>query len=319
MPVLAELEPMVARVNRLRDEEAAGLPLPLTDRREQIHRGMSQRLAAVALPAPPGGVREDHVVAVDGGEVRVRVYRPGASSVTLPVHVYVHGGGWWLGTLDHRDQVCGWRAANVDCVVVSVEHRLAPEHRFPVPVHDVYAALEWVVEHAAQLGVDPARTSIGGDSSGANLAAAAALLSRDRRGPALVAQVLEIPALDLTMSLPSVTENATGYLLTRQDLAADIDRYCDAGQRRDPLASPALAPDLAGLPPALVMTAEYDVVRDDGELYADRLNAAGVEAEAIRWAGHVHGSHEMTATVASARDWQARVETFLRQHLHAPG
>lgn len=311
MTVLPELEPMLARINAARSQ-GMDETVPLVQRREFIHRSMDQRAASVAAAAPEVD-RSDRPVPVDGGEIAVRVYRPLGSAASRPGHVYVHGGGWWLGTLDHRDRVCASRAVNVGCVVVSVAHRLAPEHRYPVPVEDVYAALQWVVANAPDLGIDASRVSIGGDSSGANLAAAVALMSRDRGGPALVAQVLEIPALDLTMSQPSIEQNATGYALTRQDLTDDISRYCDADQRREPYASPALADDLSGLTPALIMSAEFDVLRDDGELYARRLNQAGTPAEAICWSGHIHGSHEMTAVLPSAREWQAGVEAFLRE------
>lgn len=320
MPVLPELEPMLAQIRKTRGQQVADDSTPIAQRRTWVHRGMDQRATAVAIPAPDLA-RRDHSVPVDGGRITVRVYQPDLPG-PLPGHVYVHGGGWWLGTLDHRDQVCAWRAANVGCVVVSVAHRLAPEHRYPVPVHDVFAALRWVVAHAAELGIDPDRMSIGGDSSGANLAAAATLLSRDLGGPALAAQVLEIPALDLTLdqpALPDLEEHADVLPLTRQDLADNIDRYCDPDRRGEPSASPALAPDLSGLPPALIMTAEYDVLRGDGERYGDRLTAAGVPAEVVRWAGHVHGSHEMTKVAPSARDWQARVEGFLRHHLGRGG
>jgi acetyl esterase len=198
-------------------------------------------------------------------------------------------------------------------VVVSVAHRLAPEHRYPVPVKDVYAALQWVVDSAQDLGIDQSRISIGGDSSGANLAAAVALMSRERGGPAIVAQILEIPALDLTMGQPSIEQYADGYALTRDDLADNINHYCDADERREPFVSPALADDLGGVPPALIMTAEYDVLRDDGDLYGRRLNEAGTSARAICRAGHIHGSHEMTAILPSARAWQAKVQSYLRE------
>jgi acetyl esterase len=311
MPVLPELEPMLTRINEAR-RQGVYETVPLAQRREFIHRAMDQRAAAVAAAAPEVD-RSDRSVPVDGGEIVVRVYRPLGSTASLPGHVYVHGGGWWLGTLDHRDRVCASRAVNVGCVVVSVAHRLAPEHRYPVPVEDVYAALLWVVANARDVGTDGSRLSIGGDSSGANLAAAVALINRDRGRPALVAQVLEIPALDLTMSQPSIEQNATGYALTREDLAVNISHYCDADQCREPYVSPALADHLYHLPPALIMTAEFDVLRDDGELYARRLNEAGTPAKAICWSGHIHGSHEMTAVLPSARDWQASVESFLRE------
>ncbi len=317
MPVLPELEPMLARINEAR---SGGIDraIPLAQRRQFIHDAMDQRAAAV-VAAPPEVDRTDRSIPVEGGEIDVRVYRPHGSDAILPGHVYVHGGGWWLGTLDHRDRLCASRAVTVGSVVVSVAHRLAPEHRYPVPVEDVYAALLWVAANASDLGVDETRISIGGDSSGGNLAAAAALMSRDRSGPALVAQVLEIPALDLTLGQPSVEQYAEGYALTRADLADNIDYYCDPDRRREPYASPALASDLSGLPAALIMTAEFDVLRDDGELYARRLNEAGNPAEVICWPGHIHGSHEMTAVLHSARDWQAKVESFLRQANHDEG
>ncbi|SFP57016.1 acetyl esterase [Actinomadura madurae] len=308
MPVLPELVPMLDRIAQAR----AHMPdasTPVAERRAIIHRGMDQRAKAVALPMPPG-TRADHEVPVEGGSITVRVYRPDLAGV-LPGHVYVHGGGWWLGELHHRDAVCARLAADARCAVVSVAHRLSPEHRFPGPVHDCRDALRWVAGNAGRLGVDAARLSIGGDSSGANLAAATALMVRDQGGPALVAQVLEIPALDLTLGQPSVNEPAEAALLTRDDLAADIERYCDPGDRTDPYASPLLAEDLSGLPPALIMTAEFDILRDDGAAYGRRLTAAGVPAEVVQWDGHVHGSHEMTAILESARRWQAHVAEFL--------
>ncbi|MFC0529896.1 alpha/beta hydrolase [Phytohabitans kaempferiae] len=310
MPLLPELVPMLARIEAAR----AHLPdaaLPVADRRAAIHRGMDQRAAAVALPPPPVAVT-DHTVPVEDGEITVRVYRPDAEG-PLPGHLYVHGGGWWLGTLAHRDTVCARRAVDAGCVVASVAHRLAPEHRFPVPVRDCAAALAWLASRAATLGVDASRLSVGGDSSGANLAAATTLVARAEGGPALVAQVLEIPALDLTMSQPSVAGLTGPLVLTRDDLAADIARYADPADLGDPYASPLLTPDLSGLPPALVMTAEFDILRDDGAAYARRLVEAGGSARVVEWPGHVHGSHEMTATLESAREWQAQVAAFLRE------
>lgn len=309
MPVLPELAPMLARIEAAR----AHLPdaaSPVAERRAAIHRGMDQRAGAVALPPPPVAVT-DHAVPVEGGEITVRTYRPDGPGL-LPCHVYMHGGGWWLGELAHRDAICARLAADAGCLVASVAHRLAPEHRFPVPVRDCVTALRWVAAHADPLGVDTSRLSIGGDSSGANLAAATALVARDEGGPALVAQVLEIPALDLTMGQPAVTAVAGPVVLTRDDLADNIARYADSEDRPHPYASPLLAPDLSGLPPALVMTAEFDILRDDGAAYARRLVEAGGSAELVEWAGHVHGSHEMTAVLESARDWQARVAAFLR-------
>jgi acetyl esterase len=308
MPVLPELVPMLDRVAQARAHMPDG-STPVAERRAFIHRGMDQRVKAVALPMPPVA-SADHEVSVEGGTITVRVYRPDVAGA-LPGHVYVHGGGWWLGELHHRDAVCARLAADARCAVISVAHRLAPEHPFPTPVHDCRAALQWVAGNAERLGIDAGRLSIGGDSSGANLAAATALMVRDQGGPSLVAQVLEIPALDLTLGQPSVNEPADAALLTREDLAADIERYCAPEHRDDPYASPLLAADLAGLPPTLIMTAEFDILRDDGSAFGRRLTAAGVPAEVVQWDGHVHGSHEMTAILESARRWQAHVARFL--------
>lgn len=218
MPVLPELEPMVARIAQAR-QYPADPTQSVADRRAAIHRGMDQRAATVTLPAPPRVTRRDHTVSLaDGDRIAVRSYHPGDDpdddTGPRPGHVYVHGGGWWLGTLEHRDALCTARAASTGAVVVSVAHRQAPEHRYPVPVEDVHAALAWTAAQAAALGVDPARLTIGGDSSGANLAAAAALMARDRGGPALAAQVLEIPALDLTLDLAGRELDPDAVVLT---------------------------------------------------------------------------------------------------------
>jgi acetyl esterase len=161
-------------------------------------------------------------------------------------------------------------------------------------------ALEWLVGHAGELGLAQDRISIGGVSSGANLAAAAALHARDGNGPALIAQVLDIPVLDLTMSQPSIDAFASGYMLTRERLAQEIDDYCPPERRTERWASPLLADDVAGLPPTLIATAEYDLLRDDGERYAERLADAGVPVTTQRWLGNVHGSHRGTSRPPSS-------------------
>jgi acetyl esterase len=306
--VLPELQPLLARIR------AAGAPDPaasVAERREQVHAGIEMQLAHMVEPVPPIPYA-DHRVSVSDGEVTVRVYRP---EVEEPVgcHLFVHGGGWWMGTLDQSDVPCSRIANEVGCAVASVDHRWAPEHRFPVPAEDCYAALSWIASNAAELRLDPARISVGGVSSGANLAAATTLIARDRGGPDVLAQSLEVPMLDLTMSQASIDELADGYMLTRERLALEVADYCYPEDRSDPYASPLLAPDLAGLPPALIATAEYDLLRDDGEQYAARLIAAGVPATAVRWPGHLHGSLGMTRLAPSAADWHERQHAFLRE------
>jgi acetyl esterase len=198
-------------------------------------------------------------------------------------------------------------------VVVSVDYRLAPEHKFPIPVEDCYAALLWTFEHADELQIDTSRMSIGGGSAGGNLTAVVAMMIRDRSGPPVVLQVLDIPVTDLTLSCASIVENGEGYLLTRDAIEQYVELYLDdPGDAKHPYASPLLADDLSGLPPAVVMTAELDPLRDEGEAYAARLGDAGVSVRHKRWLGHVHGSSSMTALVPSARDWRDEVIQALR-------
>ncbi|WP_433334361.1 alpha/beta hydrolase [Spirillospora sp. CA-294931] len=311
MTVLPQLEPVLERI-----AEARGRPVPaasVAERRAATHAQMGMR-ARMAEPAPDAD-QSDHRVPVDGGEITVRISTPPGAGRPLPVHVFVHGGGWWLGTPELSDGVCARVAVNVGCAVVSVDHRLAPEHPFPVPAEDTYAALCWTAEHADDLGFDAARISIGGVSSGGNLAAAAALMARDRGGPALVAQVLDVMAADLTLGDDPVEELPGGYPLGRDDLAEYLGFYTRPEERTLPYASPGLTPDLGGLPPTRINTAEYDLLRDGAERYGARLRDAGVPVTVTRWAGHIHGSHEMTALIPSSRDWHERNEEFLRERL----
>ncbi len=243
----------------------------------------------------------DHIVPVDDGEITVRVYRPAAGG-SLPAHVYIHGGAFWLGSVAEYEPLCRWYADKARCVVVSVEYRLAPEHKFPTQPEDCYAALAWTAGHAEMLGIDPRRLSIGGTSAGGSLAAAVTLMARDRGGPQLIFQLLEIPATDCTMSQPSIDLFANGYLLTRAAMQEAVRFYlADPTQATEPYASPMLAPDLSRLPPALILTAEYDPLRDEGELYGERLRAAGVPAVVRRYPGHIHGSFFATRLLPSSR------------------
>lgn len=274
---------------------------------------MGQTFMALAEPGPEPAKVTDQTVPVAGGQIMVRVYRPFGDG-PFPGHVYFHGGGFWVGNLDSFDPSCRALSAGTGAVVVSVDYRLAPEYKYPTAAEDCYAALGWTVDHAADLEIDSSRLSIGGGSAGGNLAAVVALMARDRGGPPVIFQLLEIPVTDLTMSQPSVTTNGEGYLLTRAAMAQYRDYYlADPAQANEPYASPLLAPDLSGLPPALVMTMEYDPLRDEGEAYARRLAEAGVPTTQKRWEGHIHGSTVFTKLVPSARQCQDEVIAALRQ------
>jgi acetyl esterase len=269
----------------------------------------------VTLPGPEVARIADRRIAVTGGEIRVRHYRPDAPA-PQPVHVALHGGGFTTGSIDDRvvDALCRERAVGAGCSVISVDYRLAPEHPFPTALEDSHRALEWVVEHAAELEVDPENVSIGGASAGANLAAGVAILARDRGGPRLVLQLLEVPMVDFTMSGGSAETFAEGFGFGPGDLPAVTGAYLsDPAQVSHPLASPLLAEDLAGLAPAHILTAEFDPLRDAGEAYAARLAAAGVPATGRRHRRHVHGSPGLTRTYAPARAWQHDAISALRQ------
>ena len=311
MPVLPALQAMLDLVNASPPPPPAPTPAAA---RESAHASMAMLFEATELEGPPVRQQRDHRVAVEGGEIMARVYVPDGDG-PLPCHVYFHGGGFWLGTLEASDNGCRSIAVDVGCVVVSVDYRLAPETTWPLPAEDCFAALCWVVDHADDLGVDPARISVGGASAGGNLAAVVALMARDRGGPPLALQVLEIPVTDLTMSQPSVAENGEGYLLTRAGMEQYAAYYlADPADANHPYASPLLADDLSDLPSALVMTAEFDPLRDEGEAYARRLADAGVAVEHVRWEGQFHGSQAMAKVIPDeAAAYRAAVVAALRE------
>jgi acetyl esterase len=232
---------------------------------------------------------EARAVPGPAGDIPVRVYRPAAGG-PVPVLVYFHGGGWTIGSIEGHDNFCRALANRTGCAVVSVEYRLGPEHRFPAAVEDALAATRWTAEHAVELGGDASRLVVGGDSSGGNLAAVVSLLARDAGGPAIAYQLLIYPATDLRRDWPSYHEFGTGYFLEVADMLWFEGHYVRSmADREDWRVSPAAAPDHTGLPPALVVTAEYDPLRDQGEAYGEILRAAGVPAKVVRLPGMIHG------------------------------
>lgn len=249
------------------------------------------------------------------GDVPIRVYTPPGSENERPVVVYFHGGGWVIGNIETHDGVCRDLSADSGTVIVSVDYRLAPEHRFPAAVDDSFAALEWVHAHAGDLGGDPDRMAVAGDSAGGNLAAVTAMLTRDRQGPPLRFQLLVYPGVAITEDQPSVVENSDGYLLTRADIEWFTDQYL--GPNRD-LDDPRFDPvhaDLTGVAPAHVITAEYDPLRDGGHAYAQRLRAGGVPVTERCYEGQIHGCFGMQAVVDASRGVIADAGAILRQAL----
>jgi acetyl esterase len=229
------------------------------------------------------------------------VYHPVTLVPPAPVVVYLHGGGWVLCGLETHDTGCRTLADRLGAVVISVDYRRAPEDQFPAAAEDSYAATVWAAGQARELGGDPARMVVAGDSAGGNLAAAVALMARDRGGPAIAYQLLVYPVIDVARNTMSYRENATGYYLTAQHMQWYWEQYLGPADGHDPYASPIYA-DLAGLPPALIVTAEHDPLRDEGEAYAEALQRAGVDATARRYAGMFHGFFNMTEHLAGARD-----------------
>ena len=240
-----------------------------------------------------GGVA-DGVALTDGtaegetGRIAVRSYRPRGATGALPLVVNYHGGGWTLGSLSQSDWLCSQVCAAIGAVVVSVDYRLAPKNRWPAAPEDCYAALVDLVDRAAELGAEPERVAVMGDSAGGNLSAVVSLMARDRSGPRISHQALIYPGVDLTRSSPSIDENADAPILSKADTTVFRDHYLGGQDPRHPYASPLFA-DLSGLPPALVQIAEHDPIRDDGARYAAALQEAGVPTRLTEYVGMPHG------------------------------
>lgn len=298
--------------------------------------GIRKRRAGVAPPVPPftwitGPVLRDVTrhnttfPARDGQEVPLRVYRPAASSPEPreqpPVIVFFHGGGWVVGNTRMYDPLCTFLAEAVDAVIVSVDYRLAPEHRAPKGVQDCVDSVRWLGGHAGSLGGDASRLAVSGDSAGGNLAAVVCQVVRDEGGPTITHQALLYPATDATKSQPSIVENALAPVLTRADIDAYLDLYLgpDGLAATDPLVSPLWSASHADLPPALVQTADLDPLRDEGRLYAERLAAAGVPVRHTNYVGVPHGFASFPGATNIGQQHRAELVGELRHHLHPPG
>jgi acetyl esterase len=257
----------------------------------------------------------------DVTDVPVRIYWPQSEPGNLPIVVFYHGGGFALGDLDTHDPVARAHAVGADAIVVSVDYRLAPEHPFPAGLDDSWAALQWTAEHATELGGDPARIAVAGDSAGGNFAAVIAQRARDEGGPALAFQLLWYPSITADLSLPSFTENADAPILNRDVIDAFLTWYAPGLDISDPKTLPAtLAPcnasDLSGLAPAFIGSAEHDPLRDDAAVYAELLNAAGVPTELSNEGNLVHGYVSFALIIPAAAEATNRGLTALKAALH---
>lgn len=271
------------------------------------------RERSAALPREDVASVRDYRVPSVSGDVLVRVFTPRVTGA-VPALVYFHGGGWVTGDVDTHEGICRTLANAAGCVVASVDYRCAPEFKFPTAADDAYAATCWVAREGATLGVDASRIAVCGDSAGGNLAAVVALMARDRGGPRLTFQALVYPVTDCDFDNASYRENADGYLLTRESMQWYWDQYAPgAADRTNPYAAPMRAASLAGLPPALVITAEYDPLRDEGEAYATRLAAAGVPVAHTRYPGMIHAFFRFTNSIDAARAAVAEVVAGLQK------
>jgi acetyl esterase len=296
------LDPAVADVIKLMQDMDQP---PLTELTPDQVRQASSAMRALLPPGAEVASSEDREV----GGVPARIQKPHGAG-PMPVLVWLHGGGFVIGSAADADALTRDLAAKAGCIVVSVDYRLAPEHKAPAPFEDCLAAAHWVLGHADELGGDLDHVAVGGDSAGGSLAA---LVTQQLKGR-FVAQVLVYPTTDLTMSARSVEENGEGYLLTKEDMAWFRGHYLDGSgiEPDDPRVSPLFADDLVGLPEALVITAEYDPLRDEAEAYAHKLDAHGVHATTRRFDGTIHGFVSFGAAIPAAAEAIDEVAEFLR-------
>ena len=295
-----------------------GVPPVHTMTPEEARASYRSRRAFTQPDAPEVFKVEDKLVSANGVSVPVRVYHPHAapSHSTLPGLVYLHGGGWTIGDLDTHDVLCRSLCLQAGIVVVSVDYRMGPEHKFPAAYDDSVAAFNWTVAHAASLGIDASRIAIGGDSAGGNLAAAACLGLRGQSvQPAF--QLLIYPATIMWQDTPSYHANGKGYMLTKESIAYYTENYLrNREDAKDWRASPQLADSHAGLPPAFVMTAGFDPLRDEGLMYADALSKAGVSSQYICFERQIHGFITMGRVMQEANTAVSLCASALKANLH---
>ena len=272
-----------------------------------------------STPTPPeiGSVR-NVVAETPQGAIPLRVYRPAGlpDATSLPAYVYFHGGGWVIGDLETHDVLCRQITAAAEVAVIAVDYRMAPEHKFPGAVDDAWAATRWVVANAGRLGVDPTRIAVGGDSAGGNLAAVVALMARDAGAPSIAFQVLLYPVTDVGTETGSYRAFAEGYMLSRDAMKWFFDHYLkSADDAKDWRVAPLRATSLAGLPPALIVTAGFDPLRDEGEAYARALREAGVRVDYICYGGMIHGFVPMGRLIETGNRAVAHIAASLREAL----
>ena len=301
------LDPQVVQV--MEAMAALGLPPADTVSPEEARANAKLRKRS---PGPEVAKVEDRTIPGPDSDVPVRIYTP-ESSGPFPILVWFHGGGWVVGDLESADGSARNLCVGGQCVVVSVDYRLAPDAKFPGPAEDCWAATIWAVDNAARINGDPTRLAVGGDSAGGNLAAVMALMAAERGGPEIALQLLIYPVTDVNFNTVSYSDNAEGYSLTKVGMQWYWEHYLENdADALNPYAAPLQAESLVGQPPALVITAEFDPLRDEGEAYAKRLTEAGVATTVTRYDGMIHGFFSMTAVVEKSQQAMDQASSALR-------
>jgi len=304
MPVDPQIQAILDRAAHLPGTHTLSVP---------VARARYDALVKVLPPAAAIASVAERTIDGPGGALKLRIYTPEGTG-PFPVVVFFHGSGFVVCSLDTHDGMCRNLCGGAGMLVVSVDYRLAPEHRFPAAPDDCLAATRWVAAHAGELGGDPARIVVAGDSAGGNLAAVTALRIRDEGGPKLAGQLLFYPATaHCSSDMPSYAENANGYGLTRATMEWFWAHYADPSAATNPHAAPLIAANLSGLPPALVQVAEYDPLRDEGVHYAERLLEAHVPTELSRWDGMNHGFLFWVGQVDAATEAMREACAWLRR------
>jgi acetyl esterase len=305
--------PLDPQIKAILDQAASSGAPPLSSlsphKARAAFRAMMERFAGTP---PLVAKSEDRAIPGPAGEIGVRIYTPEGKK-PFPALMFFHGGGWVLGDLDTHDPLCRALTNEARCITVAVDYRLAPEHKFPAAVEDCYAASQWVARNCVAIGANPARLALSGDSAGGNLAAAVSLMARDRKDLHIGYLLMMYPALDASLQTKSMTDYAEGYLLTRADMVWFWNHYLkEEEDRSNPYACLAAAKDLSGLPPAMIITAEFDPLRDEGEAYAKRLQEAHVRVTCKRYEGMTHGFMSMASFVDKGREAIEEAAAHLR-------
>ena len=304
--------PLDPQAKAFLDQAAASGTPPFNMMTVQQAREAIGALFAPKGPREPVKSVEDRVINAGGVKLPVRIYTPEGQG-PFPILVFFHGGGWVIGNCETHDTPCRSLANGAGCIVVSVDYRLAPEHKFPLPAEDCYAATKWAALNAAGFGGDPKRIAVGGDSAGGNLAAAVAQMATDRGAPTLAFQLLIYPVTDCAYTTASYRNNAEGYLLTKDSMQWFWNHYLqNENDGQNPYASPLRGQRLSNLPPALVITAEFDPLRDEGEAYATKMKQAGVSVVHTDYKGMIHGFFSLTDIMEQGKQAVKEACTQLR-------